>query len=121
MNPLEAYMKNSVNTATPLQQIILLYERAIIALKAAKEDIDQGNIQSKINNITKASDIIRALDSALDFEKGGEIANNLHMLYDFIEHSLFQVHAKNDKQLIDDLVEILEKLKEGWEGVESKL
>ena len=121
MNPLDAYMKNSVNTATPLQQVILLYERAIIALKAAKEDIAQGNIQSKINNITKVSDIIRALDSALDFEKGGDIAKNLHMLYDFIERSLFQVHAKNDTQLIDDLVEILEKLKEGWEGIESKL
>lgn len=121
MNPLEAYVKNSVNTASPLQQIILLYDRAIVALKAAKKDIMQGNIHSKIDNITKANDIIRALDSALDFEKGGDIAKNLHKLYDFIERSLFQVHAKNDIQLIDDLVEILEKLKEGWEGIKSKL
>lgn len=120
MNPLEAYMKNSVNTASPLQQIVLLYDRAILALKAAREDIINGKIHSKINNISKASDIIRALDSALDFEKGGDIAKNLHKLYDFIEYSLFQVHTKNDIQLIDDLVEILEKLKEGWEGVESK-
>lgn len=119
MSPLEAYMQNSVITASPLQQIILLYERAIVALKAAKENIQDGDISAKVENITKVSDIMRALDSALDFEQGGEIAKNLHLLYDFVQRSLFQVHAKNDLQLIDDLVEILQKLKEGWEGIES--
>ncbi len=119
MSPLEAYMQNSVITASPLQQIILLYERAIVALKSAKENIQEGDISAKVENITKVSDIMRALDSALDFEQGGEIAKNLHLLYDFVQRSLFQVHAKNDLQLIDDLVEILQKLKEGWEGIES--
>ncbi len=121
MNPLDTYMKNSVQTASPLQQVILLYDKAIISMKAAKEDINAGNIQSKVQNITKTSDIIRALDSALDMEKGGEIAQNLHHLYDFIDRSLFSVHARNDVQLIDDLIEILQRLKEGWEGIQSKL
>ncbi len=121
MNPLDAYVKNSVETSSPLEQIILLYDRAIVALKAAKEDIETSNIQSKIENITKAQDIIRALNSALDFERGGEIAQNLHMLYDFIDRSLFTVHAKNDINLLEDLIDILENLKEGWEGIRSKV
>ncbi|BCD68364.1 flagellar export chaperone FliS [Nitratiruptor sp. YY09-18] len=121
MNPLDAYMKNSVQTASPLQQVILLYEKAIVCLKAAKEDIKNGDIKSKIGNITKVSDIIRALDSSLDFKNGGEIATNLHALYDFIDRSLFEVHTKNDAQLIDDLIEILSNLKEGWEGIQSKV
>ncbi len=119
-NPLDAYIKNSVETASPLKQIILLYDKAIVTLKAVKEDIDKEDLQSKIEHISKVTDIINALDSALDFEKGGEIAKNLHMLYDFIDRSLLTVHAKNDKQLVDDLIEILENLKEGWEGIESK-
>ncbi len=121
MNPLDAYMKNSVQTASPLQQIILLYDKAIVSLKTAKEHIKEGDIKGKIQNITKASDIVRALDSALDFDKGGEIASNLHMLYQFIDTSLFQVHAKNDIKLLDDLIEILQNLKEGWEGIQSKI
>ena len=121
MNPLDAYMKNSVTTASPLQQVILLYDKAIVSLKAAKEDIKNQNIRSKIENITKVSDIIRALDAALDFEKGGEIAKNLHSLYDFIDRSLVRVNARNDVQLIDDLIEILSNLKEGWEGIQSKI
>lgn len=120
-NPLDAYIKNSVETASPLKQIILLYEKAIITLKEIKEDIDNNDLKSKIEHISRVTDIIKALDSSLDFEQGGEIAKNLHMLYDFIDRSLVTVHAKNDKQLIDDLIEILENLKEGWEGIESKI
>jgi len=121
MGPIDAYLKNSVETATPLQQVILLYEKAIVSLKGAIEDIENNNVKSKIENLNRVSDIVRALDSALDFEKGGEIAKNLHLLYDFIAHSLITVHIKNDKQLANDLIEILEKLKEGWEGIKSKV
>ena len=121
MNPLDAYVKNSVETASPLRQIILLYEKAIVTLKEVKEDIDNRDLKSKIEHIAKVTDIINALDSALDFEKGGEIAKNLHLLYDFIDRSLVSIHAKNDKQLTDDVIEILENLKEGWEGIESKV
>ncbi len=121
MSPLDAYMKNSVQTASPLQQVILLYDKAIFSMKSAKENIGTGDIRSKIENITKASDIVRALDSALDFDKGGEIAQNLHMLYDFILTQLPIVHARNDQKLLDDLIEIMENLKEGWEGIQSKV
>jgi len=120
-NPLDQYLKNSVETASPLKQIILLYEKAIITLKEIKDDIDRNDLKSKIEHLAKVTDIIASLDSSLDFEKGGEIAKNLHLLYDFIDRSLVSVHAKNDKQLIDDLVEILENLKSGWEGIESKV
>lgn len=121
MSPIDAYMKNSVETATPLQQVILLYDRAIIALKAAKDDIRHKDIQSKVSNLTRVSDIIRALDSSLDFEKGGEIAHNLHLLYDFVLSQLPLVHARNDEKLLEDLVDILQNLKEGWEGIGSKI
>lgn len=120
-NPLDAYMKSSVETVSPLKQVILLYDKAIVTLKEVKNDIDNKDIKSKIAHITKVSDIINALDSSLDFEKGKDIAKNLHMLYDFIDRSLVMVNARNDKKLVDDLIEILQNLKEGWEGIESKI
>ncbi|MRI83783.1 MAG: flagellar export chaperone FliS [Nitratiruptor sp.] len=121
MNPLDIYMRNSVQTASPLQQVILLYDRAILALKEAGSNIEQGAIRAKIANITKAQDIIRALDSALDFEQGGQIARDLHALYQFIDHSLLLVHARNDRELLEDLLFILETLKAGWEGIQAKV
>ena len=121
MSPVDVYMRNSVETASPLRQIILLYEQAILTLKSAIGYIESSDVQSKGEAIAKVSDIVRVLDSALDFERGDKIAQNLHMLYDFIQQSLFHIHAKNDTQLAHDLIEILENLKEGWEGIQSKV
>ncbi len=116
-NPYEAYLKTDVSTATPVKQIVMLYERAIIALKQAIEDIKKNDIKSKVNNIQKATDIILALDSSLDMEKGGEIAQNLRELYQFSYQQILLAHAKNDIKLLKDIIEILETLKSGWEEI----
>lgn len=120
-NPYNAYLKNIVETASPLAQVIMLYERAILALMQAKEDIKRKDIKAKIANINKASDIISALNASLDMQRGGEIAQNLRELYDFVGRSLFEVHSKNDLGLLDDIIEILGTLKSGWEQIESKI
>jgi flagellar protein FliS len=120
-NPYETYIKTDVLTASPVKQIVLLYDRAIIALKQAIDDIKNGDIKSKVNNIQKATDILLALDSALDMEKGGEIAQNLRDLYRFSYQQILVAHAKNDINLLEDIIEILETLKSGWEELEQKI
>ncbi len=120
-NPYEAYIKTDVMTASPVKQIVLLYERAILSLKQAIEDIKNNDIKSKVNNIQKATDIILALDSALDMEKGGEIAQNLRDLYRFSYQQILLAHTKNDTEKLEDIIEILETLKSGWEELEQKI
>ncbi len=120
-NPYEAYIKTEVETASPVKQIVMLYDRAILSLKQAIEDIENNDIKSKVNNIQKATDILLALNSSLDMEKGGEIAQNLRDLYEFSYRQLLIAHAKNDTKLIKDIIEILETLKSGWEEIESKI
>ncbi len=120
VNPYDTYLKTTVETAPPIKQVVMLYDRAIVALREAEENIKNNDIQSKINNIYKAVDIINALDSALDMENGGEIASNLRDLYDFIDRQLVIVNSKNDLTLLNDLIEILETLKSGWEEISSQ-
>ncbi len=120
-NPYEAYIKTDVATASPVKQIVMLYDRAILALKGAIEDIKNNNIKSKVNNIQKATDIILALNTSLDMEKGKEIAQNLRDLYEFSYQQILLAHAKNDIKLLEDIIEILETLKSAWEEIESKI
>ncbi len=118
-NPYETYIKSSVQTASGAKQVALLYDRAILALKQAEEDIVRNDIASKAENIAKVTNIINALDASLDMEHGGEIARNLKELYAFVNASLFTVHAKNDTGLIDDLIDILMPLRSSWEKIAS--
>ncbi|ACO04035.1 MAG TPA: flagellar export chaperone FliS [Persephonella sp.] len=119
-NPYDIYIKTDIETASPLKQIIMLYDKAIVSLKQAVEDIKNNRIKDKVENIHKATDIILALDAALDLEKGGEIAKNLKDLYNFAYNKLLEAHAKNDTELINDIIEILETLRSAWEEIESK-
>jgi len=120
-NPYDTYIKTEVTTASPVKQIVMLYDKAIISLKQAIEDIKNNDIKSKVNNIQKATDIILALNSSLDMEKGKEIAQNLRDLYEFSYSQILIAHTKNDIKLLEDIIEILETLKSGWEEIESKI
>ncbi|SMP06911.1 flagellar protein FliS [Desulfurobacterium pacificum] len=115
------YLKMQVETASPVEHVILLYEKVILLLKEAIEAIEEGDVQAKVDAIVKADRIIRVLNNSLDMEKGGEIAENLRKLYDFILDSLVIANGKNDKRLLNDLIGILTTLKEGWEGIKNRV
>jgi len=115
------YLKMQVETASPVEHVILLYEKIIVLLKEADDCISRNDVQGKINALIKADRILRVLNDSLDMENGGEIAKNLRELYDFILNSLVIVNARNDQKLLSDIIDILETLKEGWEGIKNKV
>ncbi|WP_456395453.1 flagellar export chaperone FliS [Desulfurobacterium sp.] len=115
------YLRMDVETASPVKQLVMLYEKAILCMEIAAKAIQEKDVKTKINNILRAHDIVRVLNASLDMEKGGEIAKNLRSLYDFIEEALLKVNTTNDIELLKRLMEIMSELKSAWEELESKL
>ncbi len=73
-----AYKQNVGNTVISKEQLLLkLYSGALKFLAIAKRGMEEDNPRIKGENITKVLNIITELDCALDFEKGGEMAENL--------------------------------------------
>ena len=66
--------------------------------------------------INRCMNIIMGLDSALDLTNGGEIAANLHDLYDFSQIELYQASVNNDNERISNVERIMSNIREGWEG-----
>jgi len=115
------YLKLDVETASPLRRVIMLYEEAILSMYKVRDSIEKNRVKEKIESISRAQKIFGILNMSLDMEKGGEIAENLRSLYEFIENSLVKVNASNDVRLLDDLIEIVANLKSAWEEIESKI
>lgn len=116
MRPYQNYQKVSVSTADPVRIIVLLYEGAIKFLNQASRAVDQDHelVSTKIN---RALDIINYLRSALNHEKGGEIAFNLERLYDYMRDVLAQVNIHPDADKIQHVISLLQTLLEGWRGI----
>lgn len=67
--------------------------------------------------ITKAIDIIGGLGDTLDQEKGGKLAADLYKLYDYMQRRLVQANIHSDLGIIDEVIDLLRDIKEGWDAI----
>lgn len=111
---LGAYKKTSIHTASKEQILLMLYQTAIKYCKKAIVAIDEKKIAEKGEHIAKLQDIIIELNNSLDFEVGGDIANELSSLYDFCLFSSTQANIKMDKEPLEGVLDVLNTLYEGW-------
>ena len=117
---LGAYKKTSIHTASKEQILIMLYQAAIKNCKKAIESIDAKDIAKKGEYIGKLQDIVVELNNSLDLEVGGDVANELSALYDFILFSSTQANIKIDKEPLEGCLEVLSTLYAGWtEAIKS--
>ena len=111
----ETYKKNQIETATPEEILIMLYEGAIRFLLVAKKADEEKNLEKYSKNIIKAQHIIQEFMNSLDLEIGGEMAVNLYRLYDYLHYRLVQGNIKRDVAMLDEVIDHLRKLKGTWE------
>jgi flagellar protein FliS len=116
-----AYRRNSVETATPLGLIIMLYDGAITNIGRARRALAEEKWEEANRCLSKARDIVFELMGSLDFEKGGEIAGNLYRLYEYMTNRLLQAHLRRDASIASEVQGLLAQLKEAWEEAERKL
>ncbi len=120
---LKAYGASSLDeqvaAASPHRLIVMLFEGAIKSINIAKYFLNQGLIAEKGSAITKAIVIIEeGLRLSLDKETGGELAENLDALYDYAANQLLVANIKNDEQILNVILELLNELKESWESID---
>jgi len=82
-----------VATADNVQLIQMLFDGLTESLASAKGHIQNNAIEEKSKAISRAGRIVVGLQGALDFERGGELAQNLNELYAYVTRRLFHVNA----------------------------
>lgn len=113
------YYESSVNTASPIQLVVLLYQGAIRQLKQAAEHIECRNLEGKRVAIDKAMAIVQQLHGSLDMEKGGQIATDLDRLYTYVTSRILEGSTTLDVRSIEEAARILITLSSAWEQLSS--
>ncbi|MEW5774944.1 MAG: flagellar export chaperone FliS, partial [Thermodesulfobacteriota bacterium] len=112
-----AYLATQVTTTDQGDLLLLLYEGAVKFLKQAKVKMEERDYAQKGILISKALDVIAELDSSLNAEKGGELAQNLHNLYFYCNTRLLQANLRMNTAQVDEVIRILEALKEAFNQI----
>ena len=116
-NGTNVYQQVSVSTADPVKLVIMCYDGAISSIRLAREHYENRAYEEKAKALQKACDIINELEAALDLEKGGEVALNLKMLYQYTVRRLIEGDLKRDIRVFDEAIGILDELASAWREI----
>lgn len=114
-NAAQAYGARKVETASPAELTLMLYEGAIkfcnIALGAIeKKDYEKANI-----NIQKARNIIVELQSTLDHKY--KVAEDFDIIYDYIFRKLVDANMKKDPELLEEALNQIRDMRDAWKEI----
>jgi flagellar protein FliS len=110
--PTEAYSKVGLETgidiANPHRLILMLFDGAILSLASAGQAMKEKKIEEKGKLISSAIGIISSgLQASVDPQVGGDLAERLIALYDYMCQRLLFANLHNDLAAIEELSSLL--------------
>jgi flagellar protein FliS len=110
--------ETGVLAASPHKLITMLYEGAVKAIDQASVHMIARDIEKKGEAVARAVQIILiGLKSSLNREAGGELAENLDSLYDYMSRRLFEAHIKDDHEMLMEVRGLLLDIKGAWDEI----
>jgi flagellar protein FliS len=106
------YLETAIQTATPAQLLIMLYDGAIRFCKGGIEAIKNNDITEANRNICRAEDII--LEFIVTIDKSSPVAEGLIQMYEYMYFLLVDANAKKTTEPIEEVIGYLVDLKETW-------
>lgn len=118
-NNIDQYRKNAVVTASPLQLVIMLYDGCLKFMDQAKLAMEQKRHYDQNQNFQRAQNIVTELTSTLDTKQGGEIAQNLAALYNYVYDRLVAANINDDLEALDQATQVMIELRSSWAAIEA--
>jgi flagellar protein FliS len=108
-----------IHDASPHHLIQMLMDGFLARINSAKGAMQRSEIEMKCLYISKAIAIVGGLNEAIDTNQGGEIAENLRQLYDYINRRLVQASCENNLEKLDEVAYLMKEIKEGWDAIKN--
>jgi flagellar protein FliS len=109
-----AYRQTSVQSSSPLELVVLLYDGALRHVVAASEAVQRQDLIARRDAVSKALAIITELQSTLNLDEGGQIAIQLDALYTYMTGRLVDLTARKDATALPEVERLLRSLRDAW-------
>ncbi|WP_462379128.1 flagellar export chaperone FliS [Pseudomonas sp. Marseille-QA0892] len=110
-------LQAQVSEASPHRLIQMLMQGALDRIAKAQGAIERGWMAEKGELIGKTISIVAGLKDVLDFDVGGELANNLDSLYEYMIRRLTEANRTNDLGILEEVSGLMREVKSGWDAI----
>ncbi|MBE5396802.1 flagellar export chaperone FliS [Brevibacillus borstelensis] len=110
--PAQAYQNNSVNTASPADLTLMLYNGALKFIKLTKMEIAEKRYNTAHEYNIRVQDIIRELMLTLDHQY--PVAEQMNRLYEYLHKRLIEANVKKDTTILDEVEDFIAQFRDAW-------
>jgi flagellar secretion chaperone FliS len=115
LNANKAYQNNSVQTASPGELTLMLYNGCLKYIGLARTAIEMKNTEDKNTNLLKAQKIIQELMVTLNIDL--EISKSMMQMYDYINRRLIEANIQSDVEILDEVEVYVLDFRNTWKEV----
>lgn len=114
------YRKTQVQSSTPLELVVMLYDGALAFMRIAHAAIERRDIPARRDALGRTIAIVSELQSTLNMEQGGEVAATLDDLYAYVNARLLQAASENEVAPLNAAIRVFEGLRDAWATVAAQ-
>lgn len=107
-------LKQEIASADPHKLTLMLMQGALDRVAYAKGAMERKEFVSKGEYLSKATSILMHLRDTLDIKAGGELAENMFSLYEYMIERLTEAHVRNDLSILDEVSALLTPIRDAW-------
>lgn len=109
-SPYDKYRQSSVQTSSPAQLLLMMFDGAIRFGKAALEGIESADFNKVSTNLGKAQTIVNELITTLD--NSYEVSKGLSSMYEYINYLFIESNIKKSKEQAEEAIGYLLELRQ---------
>lgn len=107
------YSEQEIMEMKPQELTSLLYQAFLEKLRGSIKALEKGDPMGSNYLLQGCNDILERLGGGINY-KAGIIADQLEALYDFCSHKLIEANIKKDKEMLRQVLKIMENISQGW-------
>jgi flagellar secretion chaperone FliS len=115
LNANKAYQNNSVQTASPGELTLMLYNGCLKFIGLARTAIEKKNTEDKNTNLLKAQKIIQELMVTLNMDL--KVSRSMMQMYDYINRRLIEANIQSNVEILNEVEDYVLDFRNTWKEV----